>query len=51
VLPFEAIPDGLPVIVFADDAAVLATAVRLVASHITPLHRAAARAALARGLA
>jgi len=50
VLPFDAIPDMLPVIGFTDDAAVLATAIRLVAAHITPLHRAAARAALARGL-
>ena len=50
VLPFDAIPDVLPMIGFTDDAAVLATAIRLVATHITPLHRAAARAALARGL-
>ena len=32
------------------DAAVLATAIRLVASHITPEHRDAARAALERGI-
>jgi uncharacterized membrane protein YkvA (DUF1232 family) len=51
VLPFDAIPDMLPVLGFTDDAAVLATAVRLVASHLKPEHRAAARAALARGLA
>lgn len=50
VLPFDAIPDMLPMIGFTDDAAVLATAIRLVAAHITPLHRAAAHAALARGL-
>jgi uncharacterized membrane protein YkvA (DUF1232 family) len=50
VLPFDAIPDMLPVIGFTDDAAVLATAIRLVAAHITPLHRGAARAALARGV-
>ena len=50
VLPFDAIPDMLPVIGFTDDAAVLATAIRLVAPHITPVHRAAARAALARGM-
>jgi uncharacterized membrane protein YkvA (DUF1232 family) len=50
VLPFDVIPDMLPVVGFTDDAAVLATAIRLVAAHITPLHRAAARAALARGL-
>src|ERR1043166_4518562 len=50
VLPFDAVPDVLPMIGFADDAAVLATAVRLVAVHITPLHRPHAPAALARGL-
>jgi uncharacterized membrane protein YkvA (DUF1232 family) len=43
VLPFDAIPDFLPVVGFTDDAAVLATAIRLVASHITPEHREAAR--------
>jgi uncharacterized membrane protein YkvA (DUF1232 family) len=50
VLPFDVIPDVLPVIGFTDDAAVLATALRLVAGSIKPAHRAAARAALARGL-
>jgi uncharacterized membrane protein YkvA (DUF1232 family) len=50
VLPFDVIPDMLPVIGFTDDAAVLATAIRLVAGSIKPAHRAAARAALARGL-
>jgi uncharacterized membrane protein YkvA (DUF1232 family) len=50
VLPFDAIPDMLPVIGFTDDAAVLATAIRLVAGSITPAHRTAAQAALARGL-
>ncbi|HYS47936.1 MAG TPA: YkvA family protein [Xanthobacteraceae bacterium] len=50
VLPFDAIPDMLPVLGYTDDAAVLATAVRLVATHLRPEHRAAARAALARGL-
>ena len=48
VLPFDAIPDMLPVLGFADDAAVLATALRLVVSHMRPEHRAAAQAALAR---
>jgi uncharacterized membrane protein YkvA (DUF1232 family) len=51
VLPFDAIPDVLPMIGFTDDAAVLATALRLVAGSITPAHRAAARAALMRGSA
>jgi uncharacterized membrane protein YkvA (DUF1232 family) len=50
VLPFDAIPDMLPVIGFTDDAAVLATAIRLVAGSFKPEHRAAARAALARGM-
>jgi uncharacterized membrane protein YkvA (DUF1232 family) len=51
VLPFDFIPDVLPVLGFADDAAVLATALRMVAGHMRPEHRDAARAALARGLA
>jgi uncharacterized membrane protein YkvA (DUF1232 family) len=50
VLPVDLIPDILPVLGYADDAAVLATALRLVASHIRPEHREAARQALARGL-
>jgi uncharacterized membrane protein YkvA (DUF1232 family) len=49
ILPFDFIPDMLPVLGFTDDAAVLATAIRLVAAHITPEHRDAARAALKRG--
>jgi len=51
ILPFDFIPDMLPVLGFTDDAAVLATALRMVASHITPEHRDAARAALKRVLA
>ncbi len=50
ILPFDFIPDMLPVLGFTDDAAVLATAIRMVASHITDDHRAAARAALKRGV-
>jgi uncharacterized membrane protein YkvA (DUF1232 family) len=50
VLPFDAIPDFLPVLGYTDDAAVLATAIRLVSTHILPAHRDAARAALVRGL-
>src|SRR5438045_7718538 len=50
ILPFDFIPDMLPVLGFTDDAAVLATAIRLVASHLTPEHRDAARAALKRDL-
>jgi uncharacterized membrane protein YkvA (DUF1232 family) len=43
ILPVDAIPDVLPVIGFTDDAAVLATAIKLVAGHITPTHREAAK--------
>jgi len=50
VLPFDVIPDMMPMLGFADDAAVLATALRLVASHMRVEHREAARAALARVL-
>lgn len=48
ILPFDFMPDVLPVLGFTDDAAVLATAIRMVASHITQDHRDAARAALER---
>ena len=50
VLPFDFVPDVLPVLGFTDDAAILATAIRMVAGHITPEHRAAARSALKRGV-
>ena len=50
ILPFDFIPDMLPVLGFTDDAAVLATAIRMVAAHIKPEHRDAARAALRRGI-
>ena len=43
VLPFDFVPDFLPILGYTDDAAVLATAVRLVATHILPKHRDAAR--------
>jgi uncharacterized membrane protein YkvA (DUF1232 family) len=48
VLPFDFIPDMLPLIGFTDDAAVLVTAIKVVAAHITPEHREAARALIAR---
>jgi len=47
VLPFDIIPDMLPVLGYTDDAAVLATALKLVASYIRPEHREAAQRALA----
>ncbi len=51
ILPFDFVPDMLPMLGFTDDAAILATAIRLVAGHVTPEHREAARAALTRGVA
>jgi uncharacterized membrane protein YkvA (DUF1232 family) len=50
VLPFDIIPDIIPVLGYTDDAAVLAAAIRMVAQHIRPEHREAARRVLARGL-
>ena len=50
ILPFDFIPDMMPILGFTDDAAVLATAIRLVATHIRAEHREAARAALKRGI-
>src|SRR6476620_9331022 len=47
VLPFDVLPDMMPLLGFADDAAVLATALRLVASHMKPEHREAAKRAMA----
>src|SRR5437588_13062857 len=47
ILPFDVIPDMMPLLGFADDAAVLSTALRLVASHLQPEHREAAQRALA----
>lgn len=48
VLPFDFVPDMLPLLGFGDDAAILATALRMVATHIKPEHRAAAHTALQR---
>ena len=48
VLPFDFVPDMLPLLGFTDDAAVLLTALRMVAGHLRPEHRDAARVALAR---
>src|SRR6266545_3476133 len=50
ILPFDFVPDMLPVLGFTDDAAVLATAIRMVSGHITSDHREAARSALKRGI-
>ena len=48
VLPTDFIPDVLPLVGYSDDAAVLAAAIKLVSSHITPHHREAAQQTLAR---
>ena len=48
VLPTDLIPDYIPVVGYTDDAAVLATAVNLVAAHMTADHRQAARRLLER---
>ncbi|MCC7346292.1 MAG: DUF1232 domain-containing protein [Variibacter sp.] len=50
VLPFDFMPDVMPVLGFTDDAAVLATAIRMVATYIQPAHRDAARNAIAHQL-
>jgi uncharacterized membrane protein YkvA (DUF1232 family) len=48
IVPTDLIPDYIPVIGYTDDAAVLATAVRLVTTHMTADHRDAARRMLGR---
>lgn len=48
VLPFDILPDILPLIGFADDASVLSAALVAVGSHITDAHRIAAQEALER---
>jgi uncharacterized membrane protein YkvA (DUF1232 family) len=47
VMPIDVVPDLLPVLGFADDAAVLAAAVKLVSDAILPEHREAARRKIA----
>jgi uncharacterized membrane protein YkvA (DUF1232 family) len=48
IVPSDLIPDYIPMIGYTDDAAVLATAINLVASHLTADHREAARRLLSR---
>jgi uncharacterized membrane protein YkvA (DUF1232 family) len=50
LLPADMLPDIVPLLGFTDDAAVLASALRLVAVHLRPEHREAARRAIKRGL-
>lgn len=46
ILPLDVAPDYLPLLGFTDDAAVLTTALKLIASHLQPDHHEAARRAL-----
>lgn len=46
IIPVDALPDFLPGLGFTDDAAVLMATLQLIAAHIQPAHRDAARAAL-----
>jgi uncharacterized membrane protein YkvA (DUF1232 family) len=46
ILPTDTVADFLPLLGFADDAAVLAAAITQVAGSITPAHRARARSTL-----
>ena len=48
ILPFDFMPDLMPLLGYGDDAAVLAGALKLVFDNIKPEHRAAARQALER---
>jgi len=48
ILPDDFIPDSIPLIGLADDAAILGAALKLMSSHIKPEHREAARNTLAR---
>lgn len=48
LVPDDLIPDSVPVLGYADDAAVLAGAMKMFASHIKPEHRQAAKLMLER---
>jgi uncharacterized membrane protein YkvA (DUF1232 family) len=48
IVPDDLIPDSIPVLGYADDAAVLAGAMKILSSHIKPEHREAARLMLER---
>jgi uncharacterized membrane protein YkvA (DUF1232 family) len=48
IVPDDLIPDSIPIFGYADDAAVLAAALKIFSSHIKPEHREAARRTLAR---
>ena len=48
VVPDDLVPDYLPIIGYAADAAVLGMAIKMMSSHIKPEHREAARRTVAR---
>jgi uncharacterized membrane protein YkvA (DUF1232 family) len=48
IVPDDLIPDYIPLIGYADDAAVIAAALKLMTSYIKPEHREAAQSMLAR---
>ena len=48
IVPDDLIPDSIPVLGYADDAAVLAGAMKIFAAHIKPEHREAAKLTLER---
>ncbi len=48
IIPDDLIPDYIPLIGYADDAAVIAAAMKFMSSHIKPEHREAAKVMLAR---
>jgi len=48
IMPFDGVADILPIVGFADDAAVLTAALKLVVDSIRPEHRAAAREKLSK---
>ncbi|WP_460450588.1 YkvA family protein [Alsobacter sp. SYSU BS001988] len=50
VMPFDVLPDFMPLIGFTDDAAVIATAIASVSRAIKPEHREKAKATLQSGL-
>jgi uncharacterized membrane protein YkvA (DUF1232 family) len=47
ILPFDAIPDFMPLVGVSDDASVLAAALAAVSAHVTDAHRQRARAWMA----
>jgi uncharacterized membrane protein YkvA (DUF1232 family) len=48
VVPDDLLPDALPIIGYADDAAVFGLAFKMMSSHIKPEHREAARRMIVR---